>query len=73
VVANSLLLKRFQPSVKQWEERRWKMAKDPICGMDVDPNKAAGTSEHEGEVFYFCSTACKETFDKDPHRYAHGH
>jgi Cu+-exporting ATPase len=73
VVANSLLLKRFQPSITQWEERRWKMAKDPICGMDVDPAKAAGTSEHEGEVFYFCSLACKETFDKDPHKYAHGH
>ncbi len=72
VVTNSLLLKRFQPTLTKWEERRFKMAKDPICGMDVDPAKAAGTSEHEGEVFYFCSTGCKETFDEDPHRYAHG-
>ncbi|MEE9592021.1 MAG: HAD-IC family P-type ATPase, partial [Thermoplasmata archaeon] len=73
VVTNSLLLKRFQPSIKQWEERRYEMAKDPVCGMEVDPNKAAGSSEHEGEVFYFCSAGCKETFDKDPHTYGHGH
>ncbi|MFQ5837893.1 MAG: heavy metal translocating P-type ATPase [Thermoplasmata archaeon] len=73
VVANSLLLKRFQPSIMTWEVRRWKMATDPICGMEVDPNKAAGSSEHEGEVFHFCSAACKKTFDEDPHKYAHGH
>ncbi len=73
VVANSLLLKRFQPTIKQWEERRIEMAKDPICGMDVNPDTAYGSSEHDGEVFYFCSARCKETFDADPHRYAHGH
>ncbi len=72
VVANSLLLKRFKPSIKEWEERRFAMAKDPICDMEVDPSSAYGSSEHDGEVFYFCSAACKETFDKDPHRYAHG-
>lgn len=48
------------------------MAKDPICGMEVDPQNAAGMSTHEGMTFYFCSSGCKETFDKDPHRYAHG-
>ncbi len=73
VVANSLLLKRFQPTIKQWEERRPpEMAKDPICGMDVDPDTAFGSSEHAGEVFYFCSANCKETFDADPHTYGHG-
>lgn len=48
------------------------MAKDPICGMEVDPKRAAGTSTHEGMTFYFCSPGCKRTFDKDPHKYAHG-
>ena len=42
------------------------MAKDPICGMMV--NKATAlTSERNGRIYYFCSPACKRTFD-DPER-----
>ncbi len=47
------------------------MQRDPICGMSVDETKAKFRSEHEGRSFYFCSTHCKNTFDKDPHRYGH--
>lgn len=36
---------------------------DPICGMTVDPQKAAGTSERDGQTYYFCSKGCKEKFD----------
>ncbi|MFY9225307.1 MAG: heavy metal translocating P-type ATPase [Blastocatellia bacterium] len=36
---------------------------DSICGMTVDPKKAAGKSEFNGKTFYFCSTGCKEKFD----------
>ena len=46
------------------------MAKDPVCGMDVDEKKAGGRSEYKGQVYYFCSPGCKQTFDKDPERYA---
>lgn len=42
---------------------------DPICGMMVDEEKTKLKSEHEGETFYFCSTNCKSTFDRDPHKY----
>jgi len=45
------------------------MAKDPVCGMDVDEKKAAGTAVHEGKTFYFCSTRCKESFEKAPEKY----
>ncbi len=44
--------------------------KDPVCGMDVNPATAAGESTHEGKRYYFCSTACKEQFDRDPMRFA---
>lgn len=47
------------------------MAKDPVCGMDVDEKNAAATAEHEGKTYYFCSQACKEAFVKDPHKYVH--
>jgi YHS domain-containing protein len=45
------------------------MEKDPVCGMDVDPQQAAGTSEYKGKTYYFCSTGCKRAFDKDPEQY----
>lgn len=48
------------------------MQRDPICGMTVDEKKAKLKSEHEGVTFYFCSPGCKASFDRDPHRYAHG-
>ncbi|EAQ82104.1 heavy metal translocating P-type ATPase [Blastopirellula marina] len=37
------------------------MAKDPICGMDVDPNNAISL-ERDGETFYFCSEHCRTKF-----------
>jgi len=46
------------------------MAKDPVCGMDVDQKKAAGKSAYKGETVYFCSLKCKEKFDKDPDLFA---
>jgi YHS domain-containing protein len=34
--------------------------------MDILIESAAGTSEHEGKTYYFCSTGCKRDFDEDP-------
>jgi Cu+-exporting ATPase len=51
--------------------KKSKLEKDPICGMMVDPKKAAGKESHEGKDFYFCSTGCAATFRADPHKYAH--
>ncbi|PWB78314.1 MAG: heavy metal translocating P-type ATPase, partial [Candidatus Methylomirabilota bacterium] len=45
------------------------MARDPICGMDVLPEEAAGTSRYRGIDYYFCAPACKEAFDKSPEQY----
>ena len=46
------------------------MAKDPVCGMEVDPQQAAAKSEYQGRTYYFCATGCKQAFDQDPQRYA---
>jgi len=45
------------------------MAKDPVCGMDVDPQKAAATSEYKGVTYYFCAPGCKRQFDQNPERF----
>ncbi|MGA7416123.1 MAG: XdhC family protein [Bryobacteraceae bacterium] len=39
-------------------------AKDPICGMTVDPHRAKYKSEYDGATFYFCCAHCKQAFDK---------
>ncbi len=37
--------------------------------MQVDPQKAAGTSEYAGQTYYFCGTGCKKKFDANPAQY----
>jgi Cu+-exporting ATPase len=42
---------------------------DPVCGMTVDPTRAAGKYDHEGETYYFCNVRCLEKFSVDPAAY----
>lgn len=44
-------------------------ATDPVCGMQVDPQQAAGSSDYQGQTYYFCSVGCKRQFDSDPQRF----
>jgi YHS domain-containing protein len=48
------------------------MAKDPVCGMNVDEKTAKLKSEYMGKTYYFCNQSCKTTFDKNPARYGGG-
>jgi xanthine dehydrogenase accessory factor len=45
-------------------------AKDPICGMTVNIERANYKSEFEAHFFYFCCAGCKQTFDQQPEKYA---
>ncbi len=42
---------------------------DPVCGMKVDPARAAATVEHGGRTYFFCSRGCAEKFQRDPAKY----
>ena len=44
-------------------------ATDPVCGMKVDPESAAGSVQHNGTKYYFCSKHCLEQFKADPDKY----
>ena len=46
------------------------MAIDPVCGMSVDPARAAAKRQRAGRQFYFCAPECAERFDRDPAVYA---
>ena len=43
--------------------------KDPVCGMEVTPAKAAGSFEHRGQTYYFCGKGCLAKFQADPLKY----
>jgi len=43
--------------------------RDPVCGMEVDPRTAAGSSEHNGQTYFFCSPQCLEQFRTAPGQY----
>jgi len=45
--------------------------RDPVCGMEIHPEAAVASEEHDGAVFYFCSESCHRAFLADPHRYGH--
>jgi Cu+-exporting ATPase len=42
---------------------------DPVCGMKVDEEKAAGQSEYENHTYYFYASFCKRNFDQYPEKY----
>jgi YHS domain-containing protein len=45
------------------------MAKDPVCGMEVDVQSARHTTEHESQTYYFCAPGCKKAFEAEPKKY----
>jgi len=72
VVSNALLLKRYNPKMKeQIEEDARLMGQieiDPVCHMEVIPAKSLD-SEYKGKTYFFCNPACKADFERAPLRY----
>jgi len=48
------------------------MARDPICGMEVDQSRAAAVLEYKGQKFYFCALSCYDAFERNPETYVSG-
>ncbi len=44
-------------------------AKDPVCGMTVDPAKTRHHAEHAGTAYHFCCDGCRTKFEADPDKY----
>ncbi len=42
---------------------------DPVCGMEVDPATTTKHATLNGTTYYFCSTACRSAFERDPATY----
>jgi len=39
---------------------------DPVCGMTVKPETAAGSQIYRGIPYYFCTSSCLDKFKKIP-------
>jgi YHS domain-containing protein len=48
------------------------MARDLVCGMDVDEKTAKYKTTYKGKTYYFCAPGCKKTFEADPEKYIGG-
>lgn len=46
--------------------------KDPVCGMEIEAEKAAATATHGSETYHFCSAMCKTKFSMNPAKYVGG-
>ncbi|HEU5452772.1 MAG TPA: heavy metal translocating P-type ATPase [Terriglobales bacterium] len=47
------------------------LVKDPVCGMVVDSQHAAGKFDYKGETYYFCNPRCQERFQHNPEVFLH--
>lgn len=45
---------------------------DPVCGMSVAPETAAGTSDFDGKKYYCCSNGCLNKFRQNPQSFLKG-
>jgi len=45
------------------------LARDPVCGMNVNPATAKHIHEHAGKNYYFCCAGCLEKFKTNPQQY----
>ena len=50
-------------------KKQGKRVTDPVCGMSVEPESAAGDYEYAGQTYYFCSKSCLEKFKAEPARF----
>lgn len=62
----------FKPKRRELMMASVPPARDPVCGMSVDPLSAAAQYEHAGTTYYFCHPRCAERFRVDPDGYLSG-
>jgi Cu+-exporting ATPase len=50
-------------------ERQPSSVRDPIRGMEMNPQHAAATTAYQANTFYFCRVECQEQFEQNPELY----
>jgi Cu+-exporting ATPase len=60
---------RSSAELNKSKDRKTSVVIDPVCGMTVDPDLAAGSHEYKGKTHYLCSPHCLQKFRDDPERF----
>ena len=61
---------KHDPHIHRSNEHVEALAKDPVCGMTVDPKAAkGGSAQYRHNNYYFCNPGCKTKFEADPEKY----
>jgi len=68
VALNSQTLRKYELKGVEFKEER-RAVKDPVCGMELEPEMAYSKMGYAGSTFYFCSKQCEEEFKKNPEKY----
>ena len=45
------------------------MARDPVCGMNVDEKTSKYKTTYMGKTYYFCALGCQKAFEANPKKY----
>src|SRR5690606_29915068 len=51
---------------KSFKAKNLNEAIDLVCGMTVDPNDCAASTEYKEKTYFFCSKNCLLSFKKTP-------
>ncbi len=54
------------------EATRERRETDPVCGMEVASGPGVAHWQHRGTTYWFCSSACRDRFSRDPASYLPG-
>ena len=46
-------------------------SRDPVCGMQLSPDTARHTYDHEGVTYLFCCGGCRAAFEREPDQFLH--
>lgn len=73
IVSHDVRIKEHADRVLWLEDGQFKemavMAKDPVCDMQIEQEKAAATSTYKGKTYYFCSKGCAAEFQENPGKF----
>ena len=66
IVSHDDRIREFVDRVLWLEDGEFKteraLVRDPVCGMEVDPERAPAHAEVEGVEYWFCATGCRDEF-----------
>jgi len=69
IVSHDQRLREVADRVLWLEDGRFKalqaLVRDPVCGMLLDPDEAPAFLDHDGERLYFCSSGCREEYERE--------